>query len=218
MTAPWSAGLQAVMEKETATITSSQVPLTLFRLVAMFRCCQAPGDCTKHTGHQRDRVDPAAIGIGTYRRGAAAREPMRRRYPLVVDGPPIGVVPAHEGASERVVRIMCAVVVVTAVASAGLLLWLAAGDGDGLQGLEARCVSRFEDGGGNTSICGRVSTGARSNAAWQLSLAVVCGVLALRARQPLVWLRVAVAISVALTILSFVFMRSWEFGLGQSLL
>ena len=116
------------------------------------------------------------------------------------------------------VRIMCAVGVLTAVASAALLMWLAAGDGGGLRGLEARCVSRFEDAGGNTSICDRVSTGARANAVWQMSLAVVCGLLALRARQPVVWVRVAVAISVALTILSFVFMRSWEFGLGQSLL
>lgn len=127
---------------------------------------------------------------------------------------------AERGAPPRMVRVMCAVAVLTAVVSAGLLLWLAAGDGNGgdLRGIRARCVNRLEDGGGDTSICHRVSTGAGANVAGQMSLAAVCGVLALRARQPVPWLRAAVAISVAATVACYVFMRSWEFGLGQRLL
>ncbi len=137
-----------------------------------------------------------------------------------MDGLALGVAPERGGEPQQLVRAMCAVAMLTAVASAALLLWLAAGDGDGggLRGIEASCVYRFEDGGGDTSICDRVSMGARGNVVAQLSLAVVCGVLAVRRRQPLAWLRAAVALSMAVTVLCYVFMRSWEFGLGQRLL
>ena len=177
------------------------------------------GAAVDHNGYVGGLNPP--IRTGTYCRGLLAA---RRQGPLTIDfgwmdGPALGV--AHERAAPRqVVRVMCATAMLTAVVSAALLLWLAAGDGagGGLRGVEARCVYRFEDGDGNTSICDRVRMGARGNVACQISLAVVCGVLALRARQPLVWLRAAVAISVAVTVLCYVFMRSWEFGLGQSLL
>ena len=116
---------------------------------------------------------------------------------------------------------MCAVVVLTAVVSAALLLWLAAGDAGGYRsyrGIEASCISRFEDGGGDTSICDRVPAAARANVVGQLTLAVVGGVLALRLRQPLVWLPATVAVSVAVTVICYVFMRSWQFVQGQPLL
>ena len=148
-------------------------------------------------------------------------DPHAPSIPLVVDGPPLGVAPIRGGVPERVVRVMCAVAVLTAVASAALLLWLAAGDGDdhrSYRGIEARCISRFEDGGGDTSICDRAPAGARANVVGQPTLAVVGGVLALRVREPLVWLRGAVAVSVAVTVVCCVFMRSWQFGLGQPLL
>ena len=146
---------------------------------------------------------------------------MPRRYPWVVEGPPFGVAPVRGGATARVVRVMLAVVVLTAAASAALLLWLDAGDAGGYtspRGIEARCMSHLEDGGGDTSKCGRVPAGARANVVGQLTLAVVGGVLALRLSEPLVWLRVAVAISVAVTVICYVFMRSWQAGLGQPLL
>lgn len=139
----------------------------------------------------------------------------------VVEGPPLGVWPVRRGASERAVRIMSAVFVLTAVTSAALLLWLAAGDGGGsrsYRGIEASCIARLEDGGGDTSICDRAPAGALANVVGQLTLAVVGGVLALRLRQPLLWLRATVAVSVALTVICYVFMRSWQFGLDQPLM
>ena len=136
-----------------------------------------------------------------------------------MNGPALGVVRERGETPKQMVRAMCAVVVLTAVACAALLLWLEAGDGDEtFRGIEASCVYRFEDGGGDTSICGRVPAGARANVVGQLSLAVLCGAVALRRREPLVWLRAAVAVSIAVTVLCYVFMRSWEFGLGQRLL
>lgn len=116
---------------------------------------------------------------------------------------------------------MSAVVVLTAVGSAALLLWLAAGGGGGYRSyrsIEASCISRFEDGGGDTSICDRTPAGARANVVGQMTLAVVGGVLARRLRQPIVWLRATVAVSFAVTVSSYVFMRSWQIGLGQPLL
>jgi hypothetical protein len=168
------------------------------------------------------RAPPSRASTGTCRpRRCWPPIPTPRRYPWVVDRTPLGVWPVRGRAPERVVRITYAVVVLTAVASAALLLWLAAGDGGGsrsYRGIEASCISRFEDGGGDTSTCDRVSAGAQANVLGQLVLAVGGGVLALRLRQPLVWLRATVAVSVAVAAICYVFMRSWQFGLDQPLL
>ena len=114
---------------------------------------------------------------------------------------------------------MFAIAILTAVASAALLMWLAAGDGTGgYRGIEIRCVYRFKDGGGDTSICDRVPTGARINVVGQLSLAVGSAVLLIRRRGEVGWARAAITASVVLTVVCYVFMRSWQFGLGQKLL
>ena len=122
-------------------------------------------------------------------------------------------------AESRHARVMFAVAILTAVASAALLLWLAAGDGTGgYRGIERSCISRFEDGGGDTSICDRVPVGAGANVLGHLSLALLSGVLLLRRRARVVWARAAVTASLVLTVLCYVVMRSCEFGLGQRLL
>lgn len=65
---------------------------------------------------------------------------------------------------------------------------------------------------GDISPCGRVETGVRANALAQVALAGLLVTAVVRRREQMVHALAALAASVVVTGLCYVFMRSWEFG------
>ncbi|MDQ3641255.1 MAG: hypothetical protein M3450_07285 [Actinomycetota bacterium] len=102
--------------------------------------------------------------------------------------------------------------ILVAIASAVGIAWFAeAGVERDFLGMRSQCVSSLEEDG-DISPCGRVQAGVRVNALAHIALTSVLMAAVVRRREQMVHALAALAVSVMVTGLCYVFMRSWEFG------
>ena len=111
---------------------------------------------------------------------------------------------------DDLTHVVFALAVLVAVASAVGIAWIAEADADFL-GMRTQCVFSLEEDG-DISPCGRVQAGVRANALVQAALAGLLLAAVVRRREQIVHGLAALEISVVVTGLCYVFMRSWEFG------
>lgn len=107
---------------------------------------------------------------------------------------------------------MFALAILVAVASAVGIAWFAeAGVERDFLGMRTQCIFSLEEDG-DTSPCGRVQAGVRANALVQVALASLLLAAVVRRREQVAHALAALVISIMVTGLCYVFMRSWEFG------
>ena len=106
-------------------------------------------------------------------------------------------------------HVVHALALLVTVASAVGLAWLAEADLDFL-GMRARCIFILERG--DISPCGRIQSGVQINIAVQVALASVLVMAVVRRREQVSRGLAVLTLSVTVTGLCYVLMRSWEFG------